>query len=518
MNGATKVVFNTGILYVKLLVGMAIGLFTTRLVLAALGETDFGIYALVAGVVGMLGILNSSMTNASMRFMAHSLGIGDEAVILKTFNTTLFLHFVIGIIAVILIELGGLIMFQYLLNIPESKFADARIVFHFMVITTFVTIISVPYDAVMNSHENFLALSLVDMLGYIIKLGIATYLTYSSSSKLLVLYGLFILLTQILLRIIKQLYCRLKYNECKFRFKAYVDKTMMKAILSFSGWNLFGSIAAMSVTQIRGVLLNMFFGVAINTADGISKTASAQVNTVSTSMTRALNPQLVKSEGGGDRQRMLRITELATKFSVFLFALFAIPVIIETSYLLNLWLIDVPEHAVIFCKLILIGLLIEKFTFEITSAIRAVGQIRNFQVAETCLIFFNIPIAYIIFKMGYPPYTIFLVSIFIAFIAILMRLYFGHMVAGMDIRQFFRNGILPILIPVLFTFFFAFMPKYFLLEGFLRLCITTMVSIAVMTSGFWFWGLKQEETAKLKEIVTSMANKVGLFKVTYQQG
>lgn len=514
MNSATKVVFNTGILYAKLLVGMVIGLFTMRLVLAALGETDYGIYTLVAGVVGMLGVLNSSMTNASMRFMAHSLGTGDRTNILKTFNTTLFLHFVIGIIALILIELGGLIMFQYLLNIPVGKLADARIVFHFMVITTFVTIISVPYDAVMNSHENFLALALIDMLGYIIKLGIAIYLTYSSSTKILVLYGLFILLTQILLRIIKQLYSRLKYDECKFRFKGYVDKKVLGTILSFSGWNLFGSVAAMSVTQIRGILLNMFFGVQINAADGISKTASSQVNTVSTSMTRALNPQLVKSEGSGDRQRMLRITELATKFSVFLFALFAIPVIMETSYLLNFWLIDVPEHAVIFCKLILIGLFLEKFTFEITSAIRAVGQIRNFQVVETCLVLFNIPLAYCIFKMGYPPYAILLVNIFLAFIAIFIRLYFGHMVAGMDIRQFFKNGILPILIPVLFAFCFAFIPKTFMHEGFFRICITTIVSIAVMTSSFWFWGLKPEETAKLKEVVNGIA--IRLFKVVHR--
>lgn len=487
---------------------MALGLFTTRLVLSALGETDFGIYALVAGVVGMLGILNSSMSNASMRFMAHSLGSGNKETIRKTFNTTLFLHFVIGIIVILIMEAGGLLMFEYLLNIPPGKVFDAKIVFHFMVFTTFVTIISVPYDAVMYSHENLLALSLTDILGSVLKLGIAVYLSYSALN-LLVMYGFLMLMTQIVLRIIKQWYSRVKYQECKINFRVYIDKDLSKTILSFSGWNLFGSIASMSVTQVRGILLNMFFGVTLNAADGISKTASNQVNTVSSSMTRALNPQLVKSEGSGNRQKMLRFTEMATKFSIFLFALFAIPVIIETPYLLNLWLKNVPEFAIIFCRLLLVGLFLEKFTFEITSAIRAVGKIRNFQVAETILALLTIPISYVVFKLGYPPYSIFLVNIFIATLAIFVRLYFGKIVADMNISLYFRNGIFPVLLPLLLTTIAAFIPQLYLPQSFLRLSISTMASLIVMTISFWFFGLKTDEANKLKQIAKYTAQKIG---------
>ncbi len=511
MNASTRVVFNTGVLYTRLIIGVVIGLFTTRLVLNALGETDFGIYALVAGVVGMLGILNSSMTIACMRFMAHSLGTGNPETIKKTFNTTLFLHFVIGLIVVIVMEAGGLLMFEYLLSIPEERVVDAKIVFHFMVFTTFVTIISVPYDAVINAHEDILALSLVDILGYILRLGIAVYLSYSAGN-LLVLYGFLMLATQIILRIIKQCYSRARYRECKINLRTHTDRELSRTILTFSGWNMFGSISAMSVTQVRGILLNMFFGVSLNAADGISRRASDQVNMVSASMTRALNPQLVKSEGGGNRPRMLYLTEIATKYSIFLFSIFAIPVIIEAPYLLNLWLVTVPEYAVIFCQLILITLFFEKFTFEITSAIRAVGKIREFQIVETILKLLNIPIAYIVFKMGYPPHSIFIVYMSISIFVAYSRLYFGKKVAGLDIKGFLNNTIMPIVLPLLFAVTAALAVQYYLSESFLRLVITTVVSLVVLTLSFWLIGLRNDEARKIKQIAYNMLHKIGLLK------
>ncbi len=511
MNPANRVIFNTSVLYIRLLIGMVLGLFTTRLILSTLGETNYGTYALVAGMVGMLGILNASMANASMRFMAHSLGSGNEVTIKKTFNTTLFLHFVIGILVVIVMEIGGLLMFEYLLNIPVERIMDAKTIFHFMVINTFITIISVPYDAVINSHENILVLSLVDLLGNILNLGIAIYLSFSTAN-LLVLYGFLMLLTQLVLRIIKQSYSKSKYKECKINFRKYVDKELSKTILTFSGWNLFGSLASMSVTQVKSIFINMFFGVSVNAADGLSTNASSQVNMISTSMTQALNPQLVKSEGGGDRQKMLHYTEIATKFSIFLFALFAIPVIFEAPYLLNLWLKKVPDYTIIFCQLILIATLIEKFTFEITTAIRAVGKIRNFQVAETIVKVLNIPFSYFILKAGCPPYYIYFVIILISLLAAFQRLYFGRVIAGMNIQSFLKNGILPILIPVFLASICSFLPQFYISVGFLRLVITTMTSIVIMTISFWFWGLKDNEVQILKQFAATIIQKTRLIK------
>lgn len=500
-----KIIFNTAILYAKLLIVMVLGLVSVRIILGALGETNYGIYSLVAGVVGLLGLLQGAMSNASMRFMAHSLGSNDEQLIKKIFNTTLFLHFIIGIGVVIIIEVGGIFMFEYLLNIPPEKVFDAKIVFHFMALTTFITIIAVPYDAVINSHENLLLLSVVDILGAILKLGVAIYLTYSHLN-LLIVYGFLLMIVQIIKRIIKQRYSVRHYKECKIDLRKNIDKSLAKTILSFSGWNLFGSIAGMSITQVRSVLLNMFFGVGLNAANGVAMQVTGQVNAVSSSMTRALNPQLVKSEGGGNRKRMLRLTELSTKYSVFLFALFAIPVIIEMPYLFNLWLKEVPEFAVIFSRLILIGLFMDKFTFEITSAIRAVGDIRSLTVMEAIIALLNIPIGYLFFKMGYPPYTIYVISIFIGSIAIFNRFYFGKSVAGMNIYHFFKNGIFPVFIPLVLAIIIALIPFFYIEESFLRLILVTAIFISILSVTFWFLGLTKEEKTSFKLMAKSIIN------------
>lgn len=501
MEPSHRVVFNTGILYIKLLIVMVIGLVNVRLILSALGETDYGIYSLVAGVVGMLAIMQSAMSNASMRFMSHSLGSKDDILISKTFNTTLVLHFIIGLFVVIIIEVGGLIMFEYLLEIPEAKVFDAKIVFHFMVITTFVTIIAVPYDAVINSHENLLALSVVDVFGAILKLGVAIYLAYCHFN-LLIFYGFSMLLIQIIMRIIKQRYGVTHYKECKLNFKKYVDRSLAKTIISFSGWNLFGSISAMSVTQARSILLNMFFGVNLNAANGIAMQVTSQVNTVSASMTRALNPQLIKSEGSGDRKRMLRLTELATKYSVFLFALFAIPIIIEMPYLLKLWLKEVPDFAIIFSRLILIGLLISKFSFEITSAIRAAGNIRNFTIINASITILNIPIPYLLFRFGFAPPAIFIVNIVISIFIFFARLILAQKIVYLNISSFIKNAVLPILFPLILTFIFAALPYIFIEENLYRTILTFSVSIVLLIICFRHFGLKNDEYEKLRSILT----------------
>lgn len=447
MNSSTRVVLNTAVVYLKLIIGIIIGLFTTRLVLEALGETDYGVFVLVGGLIGMLAILNSSMSNASMRFMSHSLGSNDPEKIKLTFNTTLHLHIIIGLALILIMEIGGYIMFQYVIVIPEERFFAAQIVFHSMVLTTFVTIIAVPYDAVINAHENLIFLSAVDVLGFIFKLAVAIYLFYSTYD-LLITYALFILLIQITQRLLKQWYSRRNYKECKIDFKNYRDKKLRKEILSFSWWNLFGSIASISVTQVRSLILNVFFGVELNAAEGVSKSASNQLNTVSTSMTRALNPQLVKSEGSGDRDRLIKLTILSTKFSGFLFALFAIPAIIEMPFLLNLWLKEVPDYAIAFSRLLLIGLLLEKFTFEITNAIRANGNIRALTVMESLIALATIPLAILLFSLGYPPYWIFIIYIISTLVAAINRIYFARKILGMNLKRFFNQAIFPLLIPL----------------------------------------------------------------------
>lgn len=507
MKAANRVIFNTSIVYIQLLLGIVIGLFSTRIVLNALGEEDYGIYVLVAGVIGLLNILGSNMANASMRFMSHSLGTGDNEKILKTFNTLLFIHFILGGIIILLLEIGGWFMFEYFLNIPLEKMFAAKIVFHCMVFSTFVAVISVPYDAVMNAHENLLMLSIVRIFGNVLNLAAALLLLYITSN-LLIVYGACMMFNQILLRLIKQMYSKKKYKECKIRFKNYRDTQLTKSILSYTVWSFFGSLASMASNQIRDILINVFFGVKVNAATGISQTAGSKVNLVAVGLTQAINPQLMKSEGANNRQKMLKLTGISTKFATFLFALFAIPLIFEANYILQLWLKNVPAYAVIFFQLTLLLMLMDKFTFHIGDAIRAVGNIRNFQIMEAFTILLGLPISYIVFKKGGSPVSIYIVNLIMYGITALVRLHYGKKVAGLQIKEYFKKSILLVLIPLVIATVLAYIVFFNMDIGFIRLLIVPFLFIVSFTALFWMFGINKEEKNIIKNLIISIKLKI----------
>lgn len=510
MNSTNRIITNTAVLYCSLIVKMLLGFFTVRFVLKALGETDYGVYVIVAGVVAMLDILNSNMSNTSMRFLAHSLGSNDEEKILKTFNTTVVIHYIVGIVTILILEIGGFVMFEWFLNIPLDRLHAAHLIFQFMVITTFITIIAVPYDAVMNAHEHIYILSLFDILSGVILFLCAVFLTRCNGDRLII-YGLYLLFVQILLRILKVTFAKRHYSECRKVNCKLFDKGYFKSILSFTGWNLFGSIASLGAGQFRSLIVNNFFGVKLNASEGIASQASTPVNMVVTSMTRAINPQIMKSEGGGDHNRMLRIVEIGAKYSSFLFALLAIPVWLELPILLDIWLDVVPEYAIIFCRLLLISMLIEKFTFQITHAVRAVGIIRNFQVTESIACLIYLPFAYLAFRRGFPAETIYFLAIGTNVLTAFVRFYFGKKVAGIDIMSYIKNAILTVLIPIFVAGAVAYIFATLVPSTVYRIFMTFFMFWFVYFPLFIFLGMRSDERCKwisiLKSLFCSIKNK-----------
>lgn len=502
-----KAAINTIVLNIRLVITMLLGLITTRIVLSALGEVNFGIYSLVAGVVGMLAFLQGAMTVASMRFLAYNLGTGSIEKQLRTFNTTLLLHYALGFILVIIIEIGGAIMFQHYLNIPPENTKEAKIVFHFMVLTTFIAIISVPFDAVINAHENMTFLAIMDIIGSILKLGAAITIAYIEINTL-VLYGGIMFLIQLLLRIIKQLYTLRKYQECKVNFIRNTDRLLIKSILSFSSWNLLGSLSSMLVSQFRGVLLNMFFGVKLNSTQGIAQTVSNHTNTVSTSMSQAIRPQLIKSEGSGNRLKMLRLTNITTKYTVFLFASLAIPITIEISYLLNVWLTIVPDYTVIFCRLIILGLLIDKMSFEIGTAISAVGNIKTMVLIESSTRILSVFAAYLFFKFDYPPPILYVVFLFSNIIVFVERIFLGKKIIGLDIKNYFNISLIPVTIPIIITMLISMFIHISMNEGIIRFLVNFSFSLVALSVTFRFIGLNDEEYKTINSIFAFYVNKI----------
>jgi len=505
MQPAKRVIKNTGFLYGKMLITIFISLYSTRLILNALGVVDYGIFNLIGGVIGMLSFINGAMIIATSRYLSISLGAGDMQKMKSVFSSSVLLHLIISLIIVLLLEVGGIFLFNGILNIPTERIGTAKVIFHFMVISTFFTINAVPYYASINSHENMLVDALLGIFESVMKLGIAFWLVYSKFDKL-ILYGVLIAGLTITIRIIISVYCHRKYEECGTHIKSHINTGLLKEMLSFAGWNLFGLVCSVLSQQGLVILLNLFFGIVVNAAYGIANQVNANLSNFSTNMLRAIIPQITKSEGGGDREKMLRLSVLACKMSFFLLAFFAIPIILEMPFILNIWLKSVPENAVIFCQLTLILSLMYQITVGTMAAITTVGNIKVYQVVVGLVQIFTLPLAWALMKFGLPPYFVFVSSIFLEFIAGGLKIWFAHKIAGLDIKDFLINTLLKSIITVVLTVILASLIRFLLHEGFLRAILVVMTtSISILLIGK-YTALTSSENEKIMELFKSFCN------------
>lgn len=502
MQPANRVLKNTGFLYVKILITIFISLYSTRLILNALGAVDYGIFNLVGGVIGMLYFINGAMIIATQRYLSFYMGAGDLTKLKSVFSSSVILHLVIGSTIVILLEIGGLFLFNGGLNIPPDRIGTAKIVFHFMVVSTFFTINAVPFDATINSHENMIFDALLGILESLLKLGIAIWLIYTAVDKL-ILFGLLTAGLTIFIRIIKGIYCFRNYEECRAQIKSHINIDLLKEMILFASWSLFGLFVFVLRSQGMAILLNLFYGIVVNAAYGIANQVNSNISSFSSNMLRAINPQIVKSEGAGDRERMLRLSVLACKMSFFLLAFFAIPIIIEMPFVLHVWLKNVPENTVIFCQLIIVWGLMQLITTGLMTAITAVGDIKVYQIVVGTFQLFNLPLAYILIKFGLPAYFVFVSSIFLEFIAGGLKIHFAHKIAGLDVKDFLINTLLKSVLTVALVFLFALPLRFLLQQGFLRAFLVGIITTLTILLFSKFIALTSAENNKIKELFLS---------------
>lgn len=511
MRNSSRAVFNTTIIYFRIIINTIIGLFFARFILQALGEEDYGIYMVVAGVVTMLNVLNSSMSNTAMRYMGHSLGKGDVEQTKKTFNTTMFIHFLLGGVTIVVLEIGGWIMFEYFLNIPEAKLFSAKVVYQFMIATTFVSIISVPFDAVINAHENLLFLSITSIVEYVLRLTLAIFLLYSNGNRL-IQYAFFILIIVLVMRIVKQIYSIRHYEECTLKMKKYRDKDLTKSILSFTGWELFSSVAAVCQGQLRSILMNMFYGVRLNAAQGVGSRVNSHVNSVSIGITRAITPQMNKSEGAGNRNKMIYLMKVGIKFTTFMFALVAMPLILEADFILDVWLDVVPAYAAVICRFCLVAQMLEKFTWQIGNAIRAAGRIREYQIVSGIVPILGIVACYFVLKAGYGPLSMYWVNLVALTVLAIVRFIFGKWLLKMSPWDVIKSTTLPVLIPMGIAFGAAYMIQQLMAESWIRLILVIFSYIIINSLLFYFFSINKSEKSILWNIIRPALQRIGLLK------
>lgn len=506
MQPSSKVVLNTGFLYGKMIISIFMTLYATRLILNALGAEDYGIFNLVAGVIAMLSFLNVSMSVATQRYMSFYLGAGDESKLQSVFKTSVLLHLVIGLLIIVILEIAGLFLFDGFLNIPENRIQTAKYVFHFTVVSTFFTINAVPYDATINAHENMLFDALTGIFESVAKLSIAILISFSSFDRL-ILYSLLMVGLTIVIRLIKSLYCNKKYDECKIRFKDELDFHLLKEMKTYVGWNLFGSLCALGKTQGLAVLLNIFFGTIINAAYGIANQVAAQLNFFSQTMLRSLNPQIMKSEGANNRERMLRLSMIASKFGFFLLAFIAIPVIFEMSEVLKFWLKNVPEYTVVFASLILIAVLVNQLTIGLDSAIHATGNIKLYMIVAGTIKLMILPVGYLLLKLGFSSYSVLVSYAIFEGIAGVSRLWLLKKVAGLSILLYVKSVFGKILFPILIVVTYLFIVTATLHFSY-RFLFTIPTGALVFIISVYLLGLSVDEKLMINQLVVKLQNRL----------
>lgn len=498
-----NVIKNTIYLNIKTAITTILSLFSTRIVLNALGAEDFGIFGIVAGSIAMLGMLNSAMTLSTQRFMNFAIGKNDEVEKRKVFNNSIILHLYIGIIIVILIESLYYPLFNGILSIPDNRIDIAKQLYHFMCISTFFTIITVPYDSLINAHENFLYYSIVGIFESILKLITALLIIKVTSDKLFI-YGLFISLITIITMLIMRIYCKRKYSECTFSLKKYYDRETLKSIAHFAGWRFIGVFAAFFGNYGSNILMNHFFGTIVIAAKNIGDQIGGQLQLVSSNMMRAFNPVIVKAESVGESKQMINLSLQACKIGYLLYLILAIPFIISMPLILKFWLKTIPAWTTLFCQLQVVRMLLEQLANPLYTSLTAKGDIKCISIYDLFLGILTFLSLFVFYYFDSPPETHYIISIFtLVILSSLIKIYLCKQKCNLSIKQYINKVFFPCLITTAISILMCYFCNIFV-DG-LLLIITNMI---ITTMLIFYVGTNSDEKQLLKKYIALFILKI----------
>ena len=499
MSTAQRVIKNTIWLYVRMAASIFVNVFTTRILLQALGASDYGLYNVVGGAIAMLGFLSSSMSTATQRFISYAQGQGSQDRVKEIFNNAQIVHYGLAVITVVLLTAAAFIFFNGVLNIPPGREMVARGVYACVVFSTVFSITIVPYDATLNAHENMRFYSIAGIFDVIFKFLIAIIVLYVDGERLL-LYAILMVLESWLLRLITKYYCTRHYEECRRpELRKYFSRDTVRQMTSFAGWNL-ANIATLMLSLFGMTLVvNHFFGTEINAALGVATQLSGVLMAVSMNMIKAITPVLVKKEGGRQREQMLQITYVSCKFSYLLFSFFCIPVIFFIQPILDLWLHDVPAWTDVFCQLLLISTLVDQVTIFLFQSLQAEGHIKQYSLVKSFINILPIIISILMFALyDFEPYWA-LVNHMVGkgVLGGMLNLHYARKNIGLSIKAFMARVITPCsfitLFSILLGIFLLYVPWNW---------ICALISFFVVSStAYWFVGLNKEEKSVVMQLI-----------------
>lgn len=502
LSNNSRITKNTILLYLRMLLLLGVSLYTSRVVLATLGIEDYGIYNVVGGIVSMFAFINMAMGNASSRFITYALGKGDKDKLKAVFNTTVIVHLGIAILIVIIAETIGLWLLDNKMVIPYDRIKAAHWVYQFSIVSSVASMMCVPFNATIIAHEKMGAFAYLSIIDAILKLMIV-YLLQTLPFDNLIVYGFLYMLVTILDVSLYETYCIKHFSEVKFSIPH--DKKLFKEIISFAGWSMIGNLACVGYNQGINILLNIFFGPAVNAARGVAYQVQGAVKSFITNFQTAANPQITKSYATHDFYRLHTLLFAVSRFSFFLLLCIALPISMCSDTLLSIWLVDVPDHTRNFLILILLVSLIDTLERPVNTAMNATGKIKKYQIVSCSIQVLVIPISYLLLILGCIPEVIFVVYFVIMSIAYVSELIILHKKIELDIHVYIRKVIYRVL-PVFTTSIImaVLIDRYINNATVAGAVLATIMIILCIILSVWLMGIEKKE----KEMIFKKVFKV----------
>lgn len=471
---------------------LGVSLYTSRVVLSTLGIEDYGIYDVVGGIVSMFTFISMAMANSTNRYITYSLGEGDKDKLNDVVSTSCLISWAIAIIILVLAETVGLWFLNQKMVIPVERMTAAQWVYQFSVIACMISIISVPYNAMIIAHEKMGAFALISIIDALLKLFIAFIIQITGHDKL-VIYAALILCVNVVDRIMYQAYCKRTFEEAK-SIKFNRQHSQMKEMTAFAGWSMIGNLIYLGYTQGVNILLNVFFGPAVNAARSVAFQVQGAMSGFVTNFQTALNPQIIKSYAQQDYKRQIQLVFSGSKFSFYLMLCMVLPVFIEAEGILGLWLKEVPDYSSVFLRVVLLISLVSPLENPIGISNNATGDIKKYQIVVGCFNVFIVIIAYVVLKLGFEPYSVFVVQLIISSLVLFVKIFLVKKKIQLSFREYVSNVLSRIVIVTLAS---AVLPIFihfaFPSESITRLFFNCFIGVVSVVAFSFFLGMNTIE-------------------------
>lgn len=500
-----RIAKNTLLLYFRMFFIMAVTLYTSRVVLSALGVEDYGIYNVVGGIVAMMGVLNGAMSVSTQRYLTFELGRGDMVRLKQTFSLCLTIFFLLSIIVVALTETIGLWFLNTQLVIPQERMSASNWIYQFSILSCISSLITMPFNAAIIAHERMNVYAYVGIIEVVLKLLIVYMLLILPADKL-ISYGFLFMLSHFIVTGIYIGYCWKKFSETRYTW--YWEKPLFKELVSYSGWNLFGSLSGIVKGQGLNILLNMFFNPAVNAARGIAFQINAAITQFFTNFYTAVRPQITKYYAQDNMAEMQKLIFRSSKLSFYLIMLISLPIIIEAPYIVNLWLGQLPEYVVPFTRLIIAISAVDCMATPLMTAAHATGNIKLYQSSVGTMTILNVPISYVFLKLGCSPLIVFYISLVIAVICLFMRLWIMRRLMEFPVMEYIIKVFGTCLIVCAMSLILPLAAHLTLEESLISVIMVCLVSLLSSMVSVYFIGLDNKE----KQFVWDIINKKILHK------